>query len=96
MNRRELEIVKQIVLGLFQEGAAFAHRIACGPRLSARYKAGLAAIAAGTSRLRRRPLKPADESPLEVSHRLTARLFRNTRLVVESNLDQPQALPANW
>ena len=41
-------------------------------------------VASGTSLLRRRPLKPADESPVEVFHRLTASLFRNTTTFVEA------------
>ena len=44
-------------------------------------------VAACTNMLRHRPLKPADEPPLEVFHRLTAGLFRNTTTVVESGLD---------
>jgi hypothetical protein len=44
-------------------------------------------VAAGTSMLRRRPLKPAEVSPLETFHRLSAGLFRNTTTVVESGLD---------
>ena len=41
-------------------------------------------VSAGTSLLRRRPLKPVDQSPLETFHRLTAGLFRNTTTVVEA------------
>lgn len=113
MNSFESEILEQIELGMLQEDAAFAERIADGPRLAAGYKAGLTAIAiagmalvmlfplnlglgllgyvvlvvAGTSLLRRRPLKPADEPPLEVFHRLTAGLFRNTSTFIEAELD---------
>jgi hypothetical protein len=44
-------------------------------------------VAAGTDVLRHRPLKPADESPLQFFHRLTAGLFANTGTVVEPSLD---------
>lgn len=48
-------------------------------------------VATGTSLLRRRPLTPANQSPLEVFHRLTAGLFRDTGPdtgpVVEAGLD---------
>lgn len=44
-------------------------------------------VAAGTNMLRHRPLKPADQSPLEVFHQLTAGLFRNTATVVKAELD---------
>ncbi|MCP4246055.1 MAG: DUF3040 domain-containing protein, partial [bacterium] len=105
--------LEEIELGLLQEDAAFAQRIAGGPRLSARRKAALAAatvagitlvmlfpvnlmlgvagylvlVIAGTSLLRQRPMTPADQSPLEAFHRLTAGLFRNTSTVTEPSLD---------
>ena len=44
-------------------------------------------VVAGTSLLRRRPLKPADESPVEVFHRLTADLFRDTGAFVEAEFE---------
>jgi hypothetical protein len=44
-------------------------------------------VGVGTSLLRRRPMKPADESPLQFFHRLTAGLFRNTTTAVEANVD---------
>lgn len=113
MNPTELEILEQIELGVSKEDAAFAHRIAAGPRLSRRYKAGFVVVAtagialmmlfsvniilglagyailvaACTHMVRRRPLKPIDESPLEVFHRCTAGLFRNTTTVPEPSLD---------
>ncbi len=47
----------------------------------------LVLVAAGTKTLRRRPLKPADETPLNFFHRLTAGLFANTGTMVEPSLD---------
>lgn len=44
-------------------------------------------VAAGTSLLRRRPIKPANQSSLEFFHRLTAGLFRNTGATVEPSFD---------
>ena len=113
MNPRELEILEQIEIGTSQEDAAFAERIASGPRLSGRYVVGLTAVglagialvmmfptnllfgvagylvlvAAGTDALRRRAVKPVDESPLQFFHRLTAGLFVSTTTVVEPSLD---------
>lgn len=108
MNPSELKILEQIEMGFSQDDAAFAEQIANGPRLSGRYKVGLAAaslvgialvmmfpmnlafgvagylalVGVGTNLLRRRPVKPADESPLQFFHRLTAGLFENTGTVV--------------
>ena len=47
----------------------------------------LVLVGVGTSLLRRRPMKPADESPLQFFHRLTAGLFVNTSPATESSLD---------
>jgi len=47
----------------------------------------LVLVAVGTSLLRHRPMKPADESPLQCFHRLTAGLFVNTSSATESSLD---------
>lgn len=47
----------------------------------------LVLVAAGTSLLRHRAIKPANESPLEFFHRLTAGLFRNTGATVEPSFD---------
>lgn len=44
-------------------------------------------VAACTHMVRRRPLKPVDESPLEVFHRCTAGLFRNTTTLAEPSVD---------
>jgi hypothetical protein len=110
MNPNEREILEELEARIWQEDAAFAQRITSGPRLSARYKAGLAVVAligialvmlfpvnlflgmagyvilvaAGTNLLRRRPLQPVNQSPLETFHRLTAGLFRNTPTIVEA------------
>jgi hypothetical protein len=43
-------------------------------------------VGVGTSALRRRPVRPFDETPLQFFHRLTAGLFANTT-VVEPSLD---------
>ena len=109
MNEREFEIESSLAA----EDAAFAQRLAEGPRLSVRYRVGLASatilglalvmaftvhvafgllgyavlVVAGTSLLRRRALKPVNEPPLAVFHRLTAGMFRNTPAVVEPGLD---------
>ena len=40
-------------------------------------------VGACTHMLRQRPIKPVDEPPLEVFHRITMGLFRNTGAVVE-------------
>ena len=113
MDSRELRILKEIEATAHEEDAAFAERLASGPRLSRRYKLGLilgfaagiallmsfsaglqfglagyvVLVAAGTSLMRRRALKPIEESPLEVFHRLTAGLFRNTPATAEPSLD---------
>ena len=113
MTPNELRILEQMEVGFWQEDAAFAQHITGGPRLSGRYRAGLAAVitagvglvmlfpmnlllgvagyallvAAGTNMLRRRPLKPADQSPLELFHRLTAGLLRDTGNAVEADVD---------
>lgn len=113
MNPTELKILKQMEIEFSQDDAAFAERIANGPRLSGRYRAVLAAVSlvgislvmmfpvslafgvagylvlvgVGTNLLRRRAVKPIDESPLQFFHRLTAGLFENTSTVVEPSLD---------
>lgn len=113
MNLRELEILEQIEKGVSTEDAAFAERMASGPRFSGRYLLGSAAIslagialvmmfpanllfgvvgylvlvAVGTNALRRRPIRPIDESPLQFFHRLTAGMFVSTETTVESALD---------
>ena len=113
MDSRELRILKEIEAQTHEDDADFAERIAGGPRLSSRYKLGIALgvtagiallmsisagvafglfgylvlVALGTSLLRRRAIKPIEESPLEVFHRVTAGLFRNTAHSVEPSLD---------
>ena len=47
----------------------------------------LVLVAVGTNLLRHRALKPVEDSPLELFHRLTAGLFRNTPPVTEPSLD---------
>ena len=47
----------------------------------------LVLVVVGTNLLRRRAIKPAEESPLEIFHRLTAGLFRNTSYSVGASLD---------
>ena len=47
----------------------------------------LVLVAAGTSFLRRRALKPVERSPLEVFHRLTAGLLRNPDTALESSFE---------
>ena len=44
MNRNELRILEQIEDGFWQEDATFAQAITAGPRLSGRYRVGLAAV----------------------------------------------------
>ena len=46
----------------------------------------LVLVAVGTDALRRRPMRPFGETPLQFFHRLTAGLFANTT-VVEPSLD---------
>ena len=113
MDSRELRILKEIEASAHEEDAAFAERMASGPKLSGRYKLGLALgvaagvtlllsfsaglafglfgylvlVAVGTNLLRHRAIKPIEESPLEVFHRMTAGLFRNTSPSVEPSLD---------
>lgn len=113
MNPNELKILEQIAVGVSEEDAAFAARLANGPRLSVRYRlvlattvlAGLTLVmmfsvnvmfgvvgygvltAAGTSLLRHRRFSAITESPLDVFHRITAGLFRNTKATVEPSLD---------
>ena len=103
MNSREIRILNEIEANVYESDAAFATRIASGPRLSPLQKAGLAAatiagialvmlfpanlvfglagymvlVAVGTTALRNRPIKPAQETPLDFFHRLTAGLFRD-------------------
>jgi hypothetical protein len=43
-------------------------------------------VGVGTDALRRRPVRPFDETPLQFFHRLTAGLFANTS-VIEPSLD---------
>ena len=113
MDSRELRILKEIEASAYEEDSAFAERLADGPKLSDRYKLGLALgvlagiallmsfsagiafglfgylvlVAVGTSLLRRRAIKPIEESPVEVFHRITAGLFRNTSHPVEPSLE---------
>ncbi len=113
MDSRELRILKEIEASAHEEDAAFAERLASGPKLSGRYKLGLilgilagiallmsfssglafglagylVLVGVGTSFMRRRALKPAEVSPLEAFHRVTAGLFRNTAAAVEPSLD---------
>ena len=113
MDSRELRILKEIEAQLHEEDADFAERISGGPRLSSRYKLGMALgiaagiallmsfssglmfgvagylvlVVVGTSLLRRRAIKRAEEPPIEVFHRMTAGLFRNTHPVTEPSLD---------
>ena len=47
----------------------------------------LVLVAVSTSLLRRRALKPVEESPLEVFHRMTAGLLRNPTAPVEPSFD---------
>jgi hypothetical protein len=113
MDPKELRILKEIEAGMYEDDSDFATRIAEGPRLSVRYKAGLALaatvgitllmlfpthlafgvagyitlVAVGTNVLRHRSPKPAEVSPLEVFHRLTASLFRNTETAVDTGIE---------
>ena len=48
----------------------------------------LVLVAVGTTALRHRPLQPAQNSPLELLHRVTGDLFRNPDPEMESNLDE--------
>ena len=48
----------------------------------------VALVGVATHVLSKRPLKPAEQSPLEIVHRLTAGLFRDTGATVEPSLDQ--------
>ena len=45
-------------------------------------------VAVGTVALRRRPIKPAQESPVEFFHRLTAGLLRDPGTKVEADVDE--------
>ena len=45
-------------------------------------------VAVGTTALRRRPLKPAQETPLDFFHRMTAGLFRDPGTRVEADVDE--------
>ena len=47
----------------------------------------LVLVGVGTSLLRRRPMKPANESPRQFFHRLTAGLFANKTTVVKTTSD---------
>ena len=113
MDSRELRILKEIEANAYEDDAAFAQRLADGPRLPIRHKLGLGLgaavgvalllffpagiqfglagygilVAVGTSLLRLRAIKPVQESPLEVFHRWTAGLLRNTPAPVEPSLD---------
>ena len=113
MDSRELRILKEIEAGAYEEDAAFAERIASGPRLTVVQKASLSVavgtgiaflmsfstnlllglvgyvilVVAGTTVLRRRRLQPAEQSPLELFHRLTAGLLRNPDTAFESSYE---------
>ena len=113
MNPRELRILDEIEAAMHENDAAFAARIASGPRLTSIQKASLAAtsiggialtmlfsanimfglfgyvilVAVGTTALRRRPLQPAQESPLELVHRMTGGLFRDPGNAEKPSLD---------
>ena len=47
----------------------------------------LVLVAVGTSFLRHRALKPAEDSPLDLFHRLTAGLLRNPDTALESSYE---------
>lgn len=114
MNPRELRILDEIEAAMYENDAAFATRIASGPRLSSMQKASLGAatiggiafvmlfsanlmfglfgyvvlVAVGTTALRHRPLQPAQQSPLELVHRVTGGLFRDPGYVENPGPDE--------